>query len=60
MYQCPMVKKVDQTRLNVPMPLELRDAIESHWRTLAGVTSAADYMRQLAEKDIADAKAPKK
>ena len=52
-----MTNKIDQTRLNVPMPKALRDQIENHWRTLAGVTSAAEYMRKLAEKDMRDAKA---
>lgn len=45
-------EKNDETRLNIPMTKAFRQAIETHWRTIAGVTSAADYMRQLAEKDM--------
>ena len=52
-YVAPMTK-IDETRLNVPMPQDLRDAVEKRWREVAGCRGASEYVRNLIEKDIAD------
>ena len=49
------MEKVDETRLNVPMPQSLRDRLEARWRELPGMTGASAYVRSLIEKDLANA-----
>ena len=52
-----MAKKVTQTRLAVPMTQDMRDEVDTRWRHMSGVKSAADYVRRLVAADLASQEA---